>query len=148
MELIEPMLLSKSQTSMKDMVENGLQMNDYPSIMFVVQHRMYPGLAQPSSDWVYRGPFVSAPETSASTHTLKVMEHLKKKFGLAPTVLRSFFNLQKGISFLDSNRNRYESSQCLVCYAALSPVNLIFVTMHILQLTISTSQHGFKCELQ
>lgn len=68
---------------MKDMVENGLQMNDYPSIMFVVQHRMYPGLAQPSSDWVYRGRFVSAPETSASPHTLKVMEHLKRKFGLA-----------------------------------------------------------------
>jgi len=112
--------------------------------------RSTPNVSRPSSAIIRLGRFVSAPETSASPHTLKVMEHLKKKFVLAPTVPRSFFNPQNGISFLDSNRNRYESSQCLACYAALSPVNLIFATMHILQLTIylPTSQHGFKCELQ
>jgi len=69
------MLLSKSQTFMKDMVENGLQMNDYPTIMFVVQHGMYPGLAQPSSAWFYRDRLVRASEASVSPNILKVMEH-------------------------------------------------------------------------
>jgi len=101
--------------------------------------RSTPNVSRPSSAIIRLGLPRSFRERSGDfclTPHLKGHGAFEEEIWFSATVPRSFFNLQNGISFLDSNRNRYESSQCLVFYAALSPVNLIFATMHILQLTI------------
>jgi len=104
-EIQSPVCTFEAQISMS--LQQRLQMNDYPSIMFLVQHRMFPGLAQPSSDWFYQGRLEDAPETYNSPETVKVMEYMKTNYGLAPKIPRYFFNLQNGISLLDSSRSRY-----------------------------------------
>lgn len=104
-EYLGPICTFEAQISMS--LQQRLQMNDYPSLMFVVQHRMFPGLAQPSSDWFYHGRLEDAPELSNSPETIKVMAYMKSKYGLAPKAPRYFFDLQNGISLLDSSKSRY-----------------------------------------
>lgn len=104
-EISSPVCTFEAQISMS--LQQRLQSNDYPSTMFLVQHRMFPGLAQPSSDWFYQSRLVDAPETYDSPETVKLMEYMKTKYGLAPKVPRYFFNLQNGISFVDGSLSRY-----------------------------------------
>lgn len=140
-EYAGPVCTFEAQISMS--LQQRLQMNDYPSIMFVVQHRMFPGLAQPSSDWFYHGCLEDAPETKNSPEAVKVMEYMKSKYGLAPKVPRYFFDLQNGISLLDSSKSRYNLHNIsfvmhliedMVANAIFKPAEIIIISPYKAQI--------------
>ena len=84
-----------------------LQMNSYPSVMFLQQHRMYPGLEQPSSHWFYRNRLMNAPGNSVRPRADKAIGFMASHYGLETNVPRGVFNLAGGICMKDVGMSRY-----------------------------------------
>ena len=83
-----------------------LQTNSYPSIIFKEQHRMYPGLSQPSS-WFYRNRSLDGQSTFDRPRTRMIVEYMEKEYHVQTHTPRFAFNLQHGISLTGVGLSRY-----------------------------------------